>query len=103
MFTKSPLNQQQNVQSVRLFDTSDVKLRDGIKIPVKTDKNPEKTDKLRERKQTQLQPHTAHNTAGDFVLDGDRAPSPPQKRGGFRPMFTVAKRLDGSRCCLAQR
>jgi len=45
MFTKSPLNQQQNVQSVRLFDTSDVKLRDGIKIPVKIDKNPEKTDR----------------------------------------------------------
>ena len=36
---------------------------------------------------------------GDFVLDGDPAP-PPQERGrsptNFRPMFIVAKRLDGS-------
>jgi len=36
---------------------------------------------------------------GDFVLDGD--PPPPQKGGRtpahFRPMFIVAKRLDGSR------
>jgi len=35
----------------------------------------------------------------DFVLDGDPA-HPPQKGGGapnFRPMFIVAKRLDGSR------
>ena len=34
---------------------------------------------------------------GDFVLDGDPAP-PPQKGGivpNFRPMFIVAKRLDG--------
>ena len=34
---------------------------------------------------------------GDFVLDGDPAP-PPQKEGlppNFRPMFIVAKRLDG--------
>jgi len=42
----------------------------------------------------------------DFLLDGDPAP-PPQKRGGappnFRPMFSVAKRLDGSRCHLALR
>jgi len=46
---------------------------------------------------------------GDFVLDGD--PVPPPKRGGgggaapknFRPMFIVAKQLDGSRCHLAQR
>jgi len=67
MFTKSPLNQQQNVQSVRLFDTSDDKLRDGIKIPVKIDKNPQKTDKLRERKQTQLQPHTAHRLVSGAV------------------------------------
>ena len=40
---------------------------------------------------------------GDFVLDGD--PVPLQKGGGappppsnFRPMFIVAKRLNGSRC-----
>ena len=42
---------------------------------------------------------------GDFVLDGDPAP-PPQKGGGaphFRPMFTVAKRRDGSRWYLAWR
>jgi len=36
---------------------------------------------------------------GDLVLDGDHAPSP--KKGteppNFRPMFIVAKRLDGSR------
>ena len=35
---------------------------------------------------------------GDFVLDGDPAP-PPQKGASaspnFRPMFIVAKRLDG--------
>ena len=35
---------------------------------------------------------------GDFVLDGDPAPS-PQKGGGaplnFQPMFIAAKRLDG--------
>ena len=35
---------------------------------------------------------------GDFVLDGD--PVPPPKKGAeppnFRPMFIVAKRLDGS-------
>jgi len=34
---------------------------------------------------------------GDFVLDGDPAP-PPQKGTelpNFRPMFIVAKRLDG--------
>jgi len=39
---------------------------------------------------------------GDIVLDGDPA-RPPQKGGGapkFRPMFIVAKRLDGSRCHL---
>ena len=40
---------------------------------------------------------------GEFVLDGDPAPSP--KRGlsspNFRPMFIVAKRLDGSRWYLA--
>ena len=34
---------------------------------------------------------------GDFVLDGD--PAPPPSKGGrapnFRPMFIVAKRLDG--------
>ena len=37
---------------------------------------------------------------GDFVLDGD--PAPFSKKGveplpNFRPMFIVAKRLDGSR------
>jgi len=41
---------------------------------------------------------------GDFVLDGDPAPSP--KGGGaplanFRPISIVAKRLDASRCHLA--
>ena len=40
---------------------------------------------------------------GDFVLDGD--PNPLPKRGAeppnFRPMFIVAKRLDGSRRYLA--
>jgi len=39
----------------------------------------------------------------DFVLDGDPFPLP--KKGAeppnFRPMFIVAKRLDGSRCHLA--
>ena len=37
--------------------------------------------------------------AGDFVLDGDPAPSPKRGRSpqNFRPMFIVAKRLDGSR------
>ena len=42
---------------------------------------------------------------GDFVLDGDPA-SPPQNGGGAqhsRPMFIVAKRLDGSRWYLAWR
>ena len=42
---------------------------------------------------------------GDFVLDGDLVPL-PQKGGGapnFRPMFIVAKLLDGSRCHLARR
>jgi len=43
---------------------------------------------------------------GDFVLDGDPAPLP--KKGAepppnFRPMSTVAKRPDGSRCHLEQR
>jgi len=42
---------------------------------------------------------------GDFVLDRDPAPRSP-KRGrsppsNFRPMFIVAKRLDGSRWYLA--
>jgi len=40
---------------------------------------------------------------GDFVLDGDPAPT-PEKGGGtpnFRPMSIVAKRLDGSRWHLA--
>ena len=44
---------------------------------------------------------------GDLVLDGDPAPgSPPQKGSGapnFRPIFIVAKRLDGSRWHLAYR
>jgi len=42
---------------------------------------------------------------GDFVLDGDPVPltkSPPPKKK-IRPMFIVAKRLDGLRCHLAQR
>ena len=44
--------------------------------------------------------------SGDFVLDGNPLPSP--KRGGapppnFRPVFIVAKRLDGSRWYLAWR
>jgi len=46
---------------------------------------------------------------GDFVLDGDPIPlpSPLPKKGveppNFRPMFIVAKRLDGSRWHLARR
>jgi len=43
---------------------------------------------------------------GNIVLDGD--PAPHQKGGTaaphtFRPMFIVAKRLDGSRCYLVWR
>jgi len=42
---------------------------------------------------------------GDFVLDGD--PASPFQKGAeppnFRPMFIVAKRLDGSRCHLVRR
>jgi len=42
---------------------------------------------------------------GDLVLDGD--PVSPPKKGAeppnFRPMFIVAKPLDGSRWHLAQR
>ena len=42
---------------------------------------------------------------GDFAFDGDPVPFP--KTGAeppiFRPIFIVAKRLDGSRCHLAQR
>jgi len=36
---------------------------------------------------------------GEFVLDGDPAPSYPQKGtpANFRPMSIVAKRLDGSK------
>ena len=35
---------------------------------------------------------------GDFVLDGDPAPSPKRGRSpNFRPMYIAAKRLDGSR------
>ena len=41
----------------------------------------------------------------DFVLDGD--PFTPSQKGAeppnFRPVFIVAKRLDGSRCYLARR
>ena len=42
---------------------------------------------------------------GDFVLNGDPAPSPKMGRNppNFRPMFIVAKRLDGSRWHLAWR
>jgi len=42
---------------------------------------------------------------GDLVLNGDPAP-PPQKTvelPNFRPMFIVAKQLDGSRWHLARR
>ena len=42
----------------------------------------------------------------DFVLDGDPAPSLQQGAvlpPNFRPMFIVAKRLDGSKCYLAWR
>jgi len=43
---------------------------------------------------------------GEIVLNGD--PVHPQKKGysplpNFRPMFVVAKRVDGSRYQLAQR
>jgi len=38
---------------------------------------------------------------GDFVLDGDPAVAPPFPN--FRPMFIVAKRLDGSSWYLAWR
>jgi len=42
---------------------------------------------------------------GHIVLDGD--PAPPKKGHSppptFRPVFIVAKRLDGSRCHLARR
>ena len=42
---------------------------------------------------------------GHIVLDGDPAPLP--KKGAelpnFRPVFIVAKRLDGSRCHLVLR
>ena len=43
--------------------------------------------------------------SSDFVFDGD--PAPPTQKGAeppnFRPMFIVAKRLDGSRWHLAWR
>jgi len=38
---------------------------------------------------------------GDLVLDGEPVPLPDKGRSlppNFRPMFIVAKRLDGSRC-----
>ena len=46
------------------------------------------------------------NPPGNFVLDGD--PAPPHKDGGaslpnFRPISTVAKRLDASRWHLVWR
>ena len=43
---------------------------------------------------------------GHIVLDGDSASPPPEKGGTALPSFgpcIVAKRLDGSRCHLAQR
>jgi len=40
---------------------------------------------------------------GDFVLDGDPAPPFRKKTPNFRPMFIVAKRLDGSKWYLAWR
>ena len=44
---------------------------------------------------------------GHIVLDGDPAPSTPQKAQqlppNFRPVSIVAKPLDGSRCHLVQR
>jgi len=42
---------------------------------------------------------------GDFVLDGDPVPLPKKEAEApnFRPMFIVAKRLDGLRCHLAGR
>ena len=40
---------------------------------------------------------------GDFVLDGNPAPPPQKSAEYFRPMFIVAKRLDGSRCNLVRR
>jgi len=43
---------------------------------------------------------------GDFVLDGDPAPSPKRGRSplhNFRPISIVAKRLDGSRCHMVWR
>jgi len=32
---------------------------------------------------------------GDFVLDGDAVPPSPKGAPNYRPMFIVAKRLDG--------
>jgi len=42
---------------------------------------------------------------GNIVLDGDPAPPPPKEGAApnFRPMYVVAKWLDGSRCHLAGR
>jgi len=41
---------------------------------------------------------------GDFVLDGDSAPSPKRvEPPNFRPTTIVAKQLHGSRCHLVQR
>jgi len=43
---------------------------------------------------------------GHIVLNGDPAPPPkkrPQQLPQFRPMYIVAKRLDGSRCQLVRR
>ena len=40
---------------------------------------------------------------GDIVLDGDPAPPKEAQTPNFRPIFVVAKWLDGSRCHLVGR
>jgi len=40
---------------------------------------------------------------GHFVLDGDPAPPPRGTAPNFRPMYVMAKPLDGSRCHLVRR
>jgi len=40
---------------------------------------------------------------GDIVSDGDPAPPKGHSSSNFRPMYVVAKRLDGSRCHLIRR
>ena len=50
--------------------------------------------------------HGASLSLGNFVLDGDTAPSPKMGRSplpNFRPISIVAKRLDASRCHLVRR